>query len=327
MPQFFKSFSLGLSLLFLFSACQQKSEAPVSVFSTENAAPPPPPQGAMDEKAKVAESRAQPFQDATANGDIFSSAAARPGAIDSLKKFVRTAEMRFRVKNAAASTLRIEDIALRNGGFVLNSNLNTEIERRQNTPMSRDSALETTQYSIHSQLLLRVPYRQLDTTLRAIGRLADFLDMRHVNATDISLQLLEKELVRLREGIYQNDLAVSDENKYSPKADRARDSRANSDEAKIESLKMEDQIRYSTVSIDIYEAPQICQTLIANTKNAMPQTPFAIRLGDALQNGAEICALLFLGIVQLWGVILVSVCGYFGWKWLRKRSFLAPKTT
>lgn len=320
---------LGFCTLFLLSACQQKSE---SSFAERAPAPPPPPaQG--ESKAKLdqapgATSAApvEQFGDAAANGDIFSSAAAVPSAIDSLKKFVRNAEMRFRVKNTADATLRIEDIALRYGGFVLNSNLNSVVELQQTTPISRDSALETTRYSIHSQLVIRVPYRMLDTTLRSIGRLSDFLDMRHVNAEDIGLQMLEQELTRLREGIYRSDLDQAEENKYSPKADRARASRAATDQAKIETLKLEDAIRFSTVRVDIYQLPQIRRTMVANTQVAFPHQPFAARMGEALRAGGEVLLVLFFGIVHLWGLILLAVMGYFSWKWLRNRGgFLSPK--
>lgn len=317
---------LGFCTLFLLSACQQKSE---SSFA-ERAPAPPPAQSESNAKLDQApgvKAQTEQFADAAANGDIFSSAAALPSAIDSLKKFVRNAEMRFRVKNTADATLRIEDIALRYGGFVLNSNLNSQIELQQTTPISRDSALETTRYTIHSQLVIRVPYRMLDTTLRSIGRLSDFLDMRHVNAEDIGLQMLEQELTRLREGIYRSDLDQAEENKYSPKADRARASRAATDQAKIETLKLEDAIRFSTVRVDIYQLPQIRQTMVANTQVAFPQQPFAARMGEALRAGGEVLLVLFFGVVHLWGLILLAVLGYFSWKWLRNRSgFLSPKT-
>lgn len=314
----------GICALFLLSACQQKSEAS---FAKQSPAPQPTTveaeRGAKLDSAPPPASKSEQFEDAATNGDIFSSSAAVPSAIDSLKKFVRNAEMRFRVKNTAAATLGIEDIAMRHGGFVINSNLNTEVELRQTTPISRDSALETTRYTIHSQLILRLPYRLLDTTLRSIGRLSDFLDLRHVNAEDVGLQMLEQELARIREGIYRADLNQSEENKISPKADRARASRASSDQARIETLKLEDAIRFSTVTVDIYQLSQIRQTMVANTDVPMPKEPLAARLGNALESGGEILMLLFLGIIHLWGLILLTVFGYFGWKWLRKKNVVA----
>jgi len=318
--------TLGLSALFLLSACQQKSESP---FSDRSAAP--PPQG-MENQAKLdraptANAAPEQFEDAATHGDVFSSAAAVPSAMDSLKKFVRTAQMRFRVKNTAEATLRIEDITLRNGGFVIKSNLNCEVELRQTNSISRDSALETTRFSIHSQLVIRVPYHVLDTTLRSLGRLSDFLDLRQVNASDVNLEMLEQELARLREGIYRSDLEDSEENKIRPKADRARASRAASDQARIETLKLEDAIRFSTVTIDIYQLPQIRQTIVANTDVPIPQQALATRLGEALRSGGEILLVLFLGVIHLWGLVLLALMAFFGWKWFRNRKRLVLADT
>jgi hypothetical protein len=192
---------LGLCAFFLFSACQQQSEATFTKGS------PAPPQGDLSPVRSEAAAPESNFQDAALNGELFSSAASIPSGIDSLKKFVRGAEIKFSVNNTADATLRIEDIALRHGRFVINSTLNSEVELRQNTPMNRDSAIETTRYTLHSQIVLRVRYRQLDTTIRSIGKLSVFLDQRRVSAEDVGLHMFEKELARLREGIYRSDYA------------------------------------------------------------------------------------------------------------------------
>lgn len=293
---------LAFSTLFLLGACQQKSEAPVA---DRSAAPAPPAE------------QAQAFQDVALNGELYSSSAA---VDDSLKKFIRNAEIEFRVQNTAAATLRIEDIVRQNGGFVINSTLKREVERRQTSPISRDSAIETTCFTLRSQMVVRVPCQMLDTTLRSIGKLSEFLEMRHVSAEDVGLQLLEKELTRLREGTYRVELGTAEEGKLKPKADRARDSRATSDQARIETLKLEDQIRYSTLRIEIYQGPQIHRTQVANTVIAAPQMPFLVRSEAALRAGADVILLLFFGILHLWGFILLALLAYAGWKWLGKRK-------
>lgn len=317
MPQFFKTpplLAAAFCGLVLLAACQQQSES----FTGEQMAPPSPPSGGSAPSRSTAE--AAPLGDVVANGDIFSSAAALPDATGLNKKFVRTAELRFRVKNAVEATLAIESIALRNGGFVISSKLQNHVDFRQTQPIHQDSLLETTRYSTHSQLIIRVPYTQLDTTLRSIGRLSEFLEHRQVMAEDVDLQLLEQELTRLRELDYQEELAQSAENKNSPKADRHRSSRAAEDVVEIEKRKLEDQIRFSTVQIALYQHPQLQKTMLANTEIALPEASFASRMGDALRAGREVLTLLFIGIVHLWGVILLAIAAYFTWKAVRKNK-------
>ena len=114
------------------------------------------------------------------------------GSLDSLHKFIGTAEVKFRVRHVLSATRQLEDVALRNHGFVTVSNLRTEVEYHSEQLISRDSAVETTRFSMHSHLVLRIPCQQLDTTLRAMHRLAEFLDYRHVRAEDVALKMMEK---------------------------------------------------------------------------------------------------------------------------------------
>ncbi len=294
-----------LFLLLTLSACQPQSEA-----SYQKQSPAPPPADAEIATDQISTDTISPA--------VFTSAAARPSAIDSIKKFIRTADMRFQVKNAARATIQAEDIVLSQGGFVIQSHLNSNIESQKTTPISRDSALQTIRFSTHCQLTLRVPYTRLDTTLRALGRLAAFLQSRNVQAEDVSLQLLEKELIRLREGRYQAELTETPENPNAPKPERTRDSRATNDQARIETLKIEDQIRYSTIHIELYEQPRVQQSMVANTDVAMPQSPLGLRLREALAGGAELLLSLLVGIVHLWSVWLLLAAGYLIWKRTRK---------
>jgi hypothetical protein len=288
---------LLLPLLLLFASCQQQSEASFQKSSAPESAP---QQYAADELGT----------------EPLSSAAARPGAIDSLKKFIRTANMRFQVKNVARATIEAENTVLRQGGFVIQSNLNSNIESQKTTPISQDSALQTTRFITECQLVLRVPYTQLDTTLRAIGKLADFLQYRHVQAEDVSLQLLEKELIRLREGLYQHELDQSPESKNTPKPERARDSRAANDQARLEALKLQDQIQYSTIRVELYEQPRMMQSIVANTSVTPPLT---LRLRQSLASGGELVLTLLVGIVQFWGVLLIAGIVFLLWKFVAKK--------
>ena len=62
--------------------------------------------------------------------------------------------------------------------------------------------------------------------------------------------------------------------------------------------------------------------MVANTDVPIPNRPIAARLGEALHAGGQILIFLLLGVVHLWGVILLAVFGYIIWKWLRKRKRL-----
>ena len=265
--------------------------------------------------AKPAEKKANPL-------NPFGTSVAAVDPLDSLRKFVRTAELKFRVREVLPATLQIEDIALHNHGFVTVSNLSSEVEQRSEQPISRDSALETTRFSVHAHLTIRVPYRQLDTTLRAMNRLVDYLDYRNVKAEDVALKMMEDQLLQLRQRNYQREISNAAQSGKSGNkmeaADRTLESRTAADQSRIDRLKLEDALQFSTVEIDIYQAAQIKRQTIANTEIRPVEMSFWRELGDALRSGAGFLEMLVIGLVQAWAFILLIGLAYWAWKKYRR---------
>ena len=135
--------------------------------------------------------------DSISNTFISSSAAVENGK-DSNRKFIRTAELKFKVKSVIQSTYDIENITNRQGGFVTYTMLSSTVDNVTNTAISADSSLETTSYSVTNTITLRVPNTQLDTTLKEISRNIIYLDYRIIKAEDVALQLLSNKLTQKR---------------------------------------------------------------------------------------------------------------------------------
>ncbi len=75
--------------------------------------------------------------DSLATVPISSSAAVEKNK-DSTRIFIRTADLKFKVKNVINSTYDIENITLRQGGFVTYSNLASTISNVTTTVISND---------------------------------------------------------------------------------------------------------------------------------------------------------------------------------------------
>ena len=101
--------------------------------------------------------------DSISNTFISSSAAVENGK-DSTRRFIRTAELKFKVKSVIKSTYDIEDITNRQGGFVTYTNLTSDINNVTTIAVSADSTLETTYYTVTNSIKIRVPNTKLDTT-------------------------------------------------------------------------------------------------------------------------------------------------------------------
>jgi biopolymer transport protein ExbD len=310
---------LRLLLLFVIAAqmaCQNQNEpsrvkaAPSTSEGRQATPPPPPSEEKLDSDGKLDPKNEQQELEEWS----FSSAVARIGSVDSIKKLVRSADLKFKVENVPASTEKIEEIGLRMGGFILRSNLRTDLHHVLVDPLNADSCLERSQYSIANDLVIRVPALRLDSTLRLIGRLAIFWDKRDITAEEVDLTMLATQLRRKREQAYQAELRATPKRNSTAANNAATlglNSKERADDSHLENLKLEDRVRYSTVSVHIYSAPQIAQDIVANAQIKKLKPAFWAATLNAIGKGADILRAIFLALLSSWGLILAAALTYF----------------
>lgn len=278
----------------------------------------------QSERKEEAMSEAEvPSEDAKA---VSSSAAVVDKNSD--RKFIRTADLRFKVKNVAQSTYSIENTVAKFGGFVTSTELKSNVVNTSQAKKSSDSIVETTRFIVENNMVIRVPNTLLDTTLKTIARQIDYLDYRIIKADDVSLKLLSNDLSQKRN--QQNQARVEDAIKNRGKKlgetvdaeDRIYDSQTQSDEAKISNLSMKDQVNFSTLSLSLYQKEAIKRETIANSESEEFRTSIGVRLIDGLKTGWHILEEIIVFIVHLWAFILIGFLGWFIYKKTRKKSKL-----
>lgn len=79
------------------------------------------------------------------------------------RKFIRTADLKFKVKNVPQSTYAIENATNKFGGYVTYTNLQSSITDQIASKISQDSILETTKFSVQNSITIRIPNTKLDT--------------------------------------------------------------------------------------------------------------------------------------------------------------------
>ena len=326
----FLPFSL-LLLFFFFFSCQSAERYAPQPSSVEPAVSTAPEPAAAYEANPLADAEADretgsQQKNSPADGPVppgqMSSAAAALSDWDMLKKLVRKSEIRFRTPDVARTTLAIEDIVRQNGGFVLENNLENKVSEQYNTPVSRDSVLETTVMLATNTLIFRVPAAQLDTTLRSIGRWVELLEYRRIHARDVSLEHLEQQLIGLRTQLHQHQVEDAIARQQNAKLgditaaqNRALASRAAADKAKLEELKLEDAVALSTVQVELHQRPIIRKEIRPGGKAVAAWRPGAgARLGESLLGGWEAALALLLLLLRLWPFWVLLGLGLWSYK-------------
>lgn len=250
---------------------------------------------------------------------LISSSASKVNKADSNHTFIRTANIKFKVKDVRKATFTIEDVVSRHNGFVTFTNLTGNLTYKQETKVSEDSLMEATHYNVDNSLTIRVPNTQLDSVLREIAPLMEFLDHRTIKADDIKFTLLSNQLAEKRYAQHKQRFtnAIDTKGKKLRETAGAEDDllakQESADNTRIETMELLDQVNYSTVTLYIYQPETITYALIAGPKTIEPYKPsFLKQLGAAFVSGWHMFEELILFFAQIWGVLLIAFLLFIG---------------
>ncbi|MCW3126617.1 MAG: hypothetical protein JWO03_2275 [Bacteroidetes bacterium] len=240
-------------------------------------------------------------------------------------KFIRTADIRFQVDNVPEATYAMEDITTRYGGFVIYTALNSTVNNKETVPISSDSSLDITYYTVENDITLRVPNTRMDSALRAMTALVGFLDHRIIRADEVSGQQLANDMSAHRNEEHARNMLKYMDQKQVKSADiteanaQALLQQAQADDAKIANRTLDNQIKYSTLHFLIYQRESVRKVKVANETNISRYRPsLLIQVRDAAVSGWEIVSHVLVFLVQCWAFILIGVLGWLIYRRSRK---------
>lgn len=257
---------------------------------------------------------------ATDSTSVISSSAAVENK-NSNRKFVRTADVKFKVKNVAKSTYAIEDATTKFGGFVTYTNLQSNIHSEDRTKVSQESTLVTTKYKVDNNITIRVPNTKMDTVIKTIAKQIHFLDYRIIKADDVTLQMLSNELAQKRSNSSEKRLENAIDSKGKKlnqvvKAEETLDAKKEQNDAsKLQNLSLQDQVNFSTLTLNIYQDESIKQEMVANEKSINAYRPnIGLQIWDSVKTGWFMLEKIVSFIVVLWPFALIGFLGFLGYK-------------
>ncbi len=272
-------------------------------------------------KESASKENATYMEEATTDSTSVVSSSAAVENKNSNRKFVRTADVKFKVKNVAKSTYAIEDATTKFGGFVTYTNLQSNIHSEDRTKVSQDSTLVTTKYKVDNNITIRVPNTKMDTVIKTITKQIHFLDYRIIKADDVSLQMLSNELAQKRSNSSEKRLANAIDSKGKKlnqvvKAEETLDAKKEqNDVSKLQNLSLQDQVDFSTLTLNIYQEESIKQEMVANEKSINAYRPnIGLQIWDSIKTGWFMLENIVSFIVVLWPFALIGFLGFFGYK-------------
>ena len=229
----------------------------------------------------------------------------------STAKIIKTADIRFRVKDAWKTKREISARIKQYGGTLVEAAVENRIQQQDKVKYSADSLSEITLYNTEGRITAKIPAENLDQFTDDIVAHADFVDQQSLLFDDQSIDYLaNKAKARNRSeavtSIGKND--VKEKNVIS-KTLELKDAYV---DKQTSNFQIDSKVKSSTVTLSFYQGNTIKKIMIANDNLGDYRPGFLKRLSLSLLNGWFILTEFLLILANIWTLIVLALVIYFG---------------
>lgn len=246
--------------------------------------------------------------------------------------FLKSADVKCRVTHVHNSTEAIKNLVKKHGGYLTKSELQSHTDYSRSIQAKKDSVLQLNFYTTTNTLVLRVPTKALDTLLREISALAVFIDHSTFMANDVKLQMYANVLAEKRYDVFKKSVRQNVKTSSAKLTQLASvqenvlQKQALSDEVKITGYDLAENVNYSTVTLELYQAQHVEQIQVVNFPEIKPYSPaFTERLKTSYLKSLEIVVEIILFLVKTWAVLLALLIAYLFYRRNRGIKTSIPK--
>jgi hypothetical protein len=213
-------------------------------------------------------------------------------------KLVKTAGMRFKVKNVDQTSEHIAVLTTDYHGMMMHHQMGSTSERSLDIRISNDSVMRVTSFYTTADITVKVPSEKLDEFMNKVAGMGIYVNNRSMDITDKSLDYLSARL-KLQS---RNEL-VSQQKKGKVIIKNPANVLLLKDEMvdqQISNRQIDDAVKESVVSLSFYQSNTINREVIANNDPSVYNLSFFKRLWIAVENGWSLFADVVVGLINLW---------------------------
>lgn len=230
------------------------------------------------------------YSEEPAKKNVDASGVAIPDAVT--PKLIRTADLRFQVKDINLSGETIEKLAGVYKAYVSNASMNS------------------TNYEANNTLTIRVPNAQFDALLKEISKESIFMERKNVSTQDVTEEFIDitarlktkKEvearyidILRNKAKTVEDVLKAEEQIRIIREEIEAREGRLNY---------LSNQVSYSTITVQIFEQVEYHESPQELTES------FGSKAGSGFGKGWEAIQNVLIGIITIWPILVLVVLVY-----------------
>ncbi|WP_293745187.1 DUF4349 domain-containing protein [uncultured Pedobacter sp.] len=238
------------------------------------------------------------------------------------EKIIKTADMRFRVKNVQNTKEQLSKTIKSEGGTVAEFSIESTIQETDKVKQSTDSLKEITAYRTEGYLVAKIPSEKLDEFTNTIAKIAVFVDHQSMKLDDQSIAYLANKLKA------QNRVdAIEKINKVASKKSANVESslyiKDDYVDKRIDNMQIDNRVKFSTITLNFYQDNTVKTMIVANDNLYDYRPAFINRLWLGIVNGWTIFKEIIIAISNLWMLILVGFAIFFIIKYFIRKNKLA----
>ena len=134
------------------------------------------------------------YADTTISEKVMEDAIAADTSSSLTPKIIKTADMRFRVKDVQDTKEKLSSVIKSQGGTVAEFSISSYIHETTKVRFSIDSLKEITSYQKEGLLVAKIPSEKLDGFTNSIAKMAVFVDNQAMKMDDQSIAYLSNKL-------------------------------------------------------------------------------------------------------------------------------------
>ncbi len=225
------------------------------------------------------------------------------------RKIIRTADFKCEVANVMTAVNALERMVTDAGGAVEESKVENTAGNEGEAYYKVDSLKKYHTYTTTATLTLRVPVAVLDSVIRNVPAMVNFIDARTLKESDVTADYTANRLkAETGTKVYSAEKAV----KLAKKAEDLVAIQQYEDEnvtqlinRKLENMRLLDEVNYATLTIALSQPPQVFVQIIADPAY-VASVPFTTQLGEALRSGGNLLGDLFVGLISVWPLLVIG---------------------
>ena len=239
-------------------------------------------------------------------------------------KLVKTADMRFKVKNVQQTAEKITALTVKNSGMVMHHQMESTVRDSRDFRITDDSVNRVSSFNASADMTVKIPSEHLEEFMTEVAHMSMYVTMRKMDIEDKSLDFLSAQLkLNSRKELVDQQkkgkvTIKNPENVLLLKDDMV--------DGQIGNLKIDDAVKYSIITLSFYQSNTILQEHIANDDPSDYNLPFFSRLAGSFANGWHLFMEAILAIANLWVFILAGISILLLIRFYRRKYSILPDT-